>query len=63
MPLRTSVKAQQALYAGIPRSMVKRQSALSPEDENDSTASEEIKLPGQKSETHQSLRLPDQMRL
>ncbi|KAG0369473.1 hypothetical protein BGZ54_009831 [Gamsiella multidivaricata] len=46
MPLRSSAKATQALYTGVPRTMVKRQSALSPEDENDSTASEEIKNAG-----------------
>ncbi|KAF9359356.1 hypothetical protein BGX26_012560 [Mortierella sp. AD094] len=45
MPLRSSIKATQALYAGVPRTMVKKQSALSPDDENDSTASEETKLP------------------
>ncbi|KAI8595703.1 hypothetical protein EDD21DRAFT_29775 [Dissophora ornata] len=45
MPLRSSIKATQALYSGVPRSMIKRQSALSPDDENDSTASEETKPP------------------
>ncbi|KAG0254380.1 hypothetical protein BG011_005798 [Mortierella polycephala] len=43
MPLRSSAKATQDLYSGVSRTMVKRQNALSPEDENDSTASEEIK--------------------
>ncbi|KAF9391857.1 hypothetical protein BGX21_011170 [Mortierella sp. AD011] len=45
MPLRSSIKATQALYSGVPRTMVKKQSTLSPDDENDSTASEETKLP------------------
>ncbi|KAF9113253.1 hypothetical protein BGX27_001954 [Mortierella sp. AM989] len=45
MPLRSSIKATQALYSGVPRTMVKKQSALSPDDGNDSTASEETKPP------------------
>ncbi|KAG0306406.1 hypothetical protein BGZ98_002445, partial [Dissophora globulifera] len=42
-PLRSSIKATQAMYSGVSRSMIKRQSALSPDEENDSTASDEIK--------------------
>ncbi|KAF8980263.1 hypothetical protein BGZ46_004447 [Entomortierella lignicola] len=45
MPLRSSIKATQALYSGVPRTMVKKQSALSPDDGNDSTASDETKIP------------------
>ncbi|KAF9420797.1 hypothetical protein BGZ76_004054 [Entomortierella beljakovae] len=45
MPLRSSIKATQALYVGVPKAMVKKQSALSPDDDNDSTASDEVKLP------------------
>ncbi|KAG0205092.1 hypothetical protein BGX28_003192, partial [Mortierella sp. GBA30] len=44
MPLRQTAKATQAIYTGVPRTMVKKQSALSPDDENDSTASEETKI-------------------
>ncbi|KAF9919157.1 hypothetical protein FBU30_011140 [Linnemannia zychae] len=44
MPLRSSIKATQALYSGVPRSMIKRNSARSPDEENESTASEDIKL-------------------
>ncbi|KAF9951277.1 hypothetical protein BGZ72_007189 [Mortierella alpina] len=43
MPLRQTAKATQDIYTGVPRAMVKKQSALSPDDENDSTASEETK--------------------
>ncbi|KAF9277658.1 hypothetical protein BGZ68_009143 [Mortierella alpina] len=43
MPLRQTAKATQDIYTGLPRAMVKKQSALSPDDENDSTASEETK--------------------
>ncbi|KAF9121703.1 hypothetical protein BGW39_010329 [Mortierella sp. 14UC] len=44
MPLRSSIKATQALYSGVPRSMVKRNGTRSPEEANESTASEDIKL-------------------
>ncbi|KAF9085242.1 hypothetical protein BGX23_009836 [Mortierella sp. AD031] len=44
MPLRSSIKATQALYSGVPRSMVKRNSARSPDEDNESTASEDIKF-------------------
>ncbi|KAG9322255.1 hypothetical protein KVV02_003171 [Mortierella alpina] len=43
MPLRQTAKATQDIYTGVPRAMVKKQSALSPDDENDSTASEETR--------------------
>ncbi|GJJ68469.1 centrosomal protein CEP104 [Entomortierella parvispora] len=41
MPLRSSIKATQALYTGIPKSMAKKQSAMSPDEANESTASSE----------------------
>lgn len=41
LPLRSSIKATQALYSGVSSSMVKKQSALSPDEELDTTASEE----------------------
>ncbi|KAG0291189.1 hypothetical protein BGZ96_005412 [Linnemannia gamsii] len=44
MPLRSSIKATQALYSGVPKSMVKRNTVRSPDEENESTASEDIKL-------------------
>ncbi|KAG0273589.1 hypothetical protein BGZ95_010611 [Linnemannia exigua] len=44
MPLRSSIKATQALYSGVPKSMVKRNTMRSPDEENESTASEDIKL-------------------
>ncbi|KAF8935367.1 hypothetical protein BGZ47_009978 [Haplosporangium gracile] len=44
MPLRSSIKATQALYSGVPKSMVKRNTVPSPDEENESTASEDIKL-------------------
>ncbi|KAG0077253.1 hypothetical protein BGZ90_007476 [Linnemannia elongata] len=44
MPLRSSIKATQALYSGVPKSMVKRSTVRSPDEENESTASEDIKL-------------------
>ncbi|KAF9581486.1 hypothetical protein BGW38_001474, partial [Lunasporangiospora selenospora] len=45
MPLKSSIRAAQDVYSGIPKSMVKRQATLSPDDENDSTASEETRMP------------------
>ncbi|KAG0344687.1 hypothetical protein BG004_004260 [Podila humilis] len=44
MPLRSSIKATQALYAGVSLSEIKKQTALSPEEDNESTASEESKM-------------------
>ncbi|KAF9906852.1 hypothetical protein EC991_000215 [Linnemannia zychae] len=44
MPLKSSIKATQALYSGVPRSMVKRNGTRSPDEANESTASEDIKL-------------------
>ncbi|KAF9915612.1 hypothetical protein BX616_005733 [Lobosporangium transversale] len=43
MPLKSSAKAQHAVYTGVPRLVIKKQATLSPDDENDSTASEDIK--------------------
>ncbi|KAG0037564.1 hypothetical protein BGZ82_002288 [Podila clonocystis] len=40
MPLRSSIKATQALYSGVPRTAIKKQSALSPDEGNESTGSE-----------------------
>ncbi|KAF9388993.1 hypothetical protein CPB97_012204, partial [Podila verticillata] len=40
MPLRSSIKATQALYSGVSRTAVKKQSALSPDEGNESTGSE-----------------------
>ncbi|KAF9430687.1 hypothetical protein BGZ94_004902 [Podila epigama] len=48
MPLRSSIRATQALYEGVPRSAVKKHSTLSPDDDNESTESEGNKV---KSET------------
>jgi hypothetical protein len=44
LPLRSSIRATQALYSGVPKSAVKKQSALSHDDDNESTASEETKV-------------------